>query len=431
MKKTLILQIGIIFFTLNISAQENKEISNDSLFKYIVSLKNEVNELKKHKPKSQPYFSYKNGLGFSTPDSSYSVNIRFRMQNRFLMNTKDEEHLETGSWEARVRRCRLSFTGHVLNPKWNYYLQLSFSRGDMDWSDADASTQNTSPNVVRDAMIFYKPIKNLQLALGQGKLPGNRQRMISSGAQQFYDRSIVNATFTADRDFGIFANYKSKLGKTFTILSKIAITSGEGRNSVISNTGLAYTGRIELLPLGEFTDGGDYFEGDLAREEKPKISIAGGYHFNDLAVRTGGQLGKDLLATRSFNVYFGEFLMKYKGISLSSEYIRRDTEGSPIITGSDGKNRIIITGDGINNQLSYCFKNMIEIAIRHSLITPHKDIYSKAREIEQYGIGISKYLNKHKLKVQTNLFYNRERDLSLFQNHNNYFFGVFQIELGI
>jgi phosphate-selective porin OprO/OprP len=47
----------------------------------------------------------------------------------------------------------------------------------MDWSDADASTQNTSPNVVRDAMIFYKPIKNLQFALGQGKLPGNRQRV--------------------------------------------------------------------------------------------------------------------------------------------------------------------------------------------------------------------------------------------------------------
>ncbi len=70
------------------------------------------------------------------------------------MNTKDDEHLETGSWEARVRRCRLSFAGHILNPKWSYYLQLSFSRGDMDWSDADASTQNTSPNVVRDAMIL-------------------------------------------------------------------------------------------------------------------------------------------------------------------------------------------------------------------------------------------------------------------------------------
>lgn len=431
MKHIFTLLFVSVLFTNQIVSQETTSASNDSLLKYLTELRKEVQELKKSKNKSTPHFNYKAGLGFSTPDSSYSINIRFRMQNRFLMNTKDEEHLETGSWEARVRRCRLSFAGHILNPKWNYYLQLSFSRGDMDWSDVDASTQNTSPNVVRDAMIFYKPIKNLQFALGQGKLPGNRQRVISSGAQQFYDRSIVNANFTPDRDFGFFVNYTAHLGKTFMVLTKLAATSGEGRNSVSSNTGLAYTGRIELLPLGAFTDGGDYYEGDVAREAKPKISIAGGYHFNDLAVRTAGQLGKDLLATRSFNVYMADFLFKYKGIALSSEYIRRDTEGAPIVVGSDSKNRTIVTGDGINTQLSYCFKNMFEVALRHSLVTPHRDLYSKVRENEQYGLGVTKYLNKHKLKVQGNVFYNRERDLSKHENHNSYFFAVFQIELGI
>ncbi len=431
MKNLFTLLIVSVLFTTQIFSQETTPVSNDSLLKYLTDLRKELQELKKSKPKNLPHFNYKAGLGFATPDSSYSVNIRFRIQNRFLMNTKDEEHLETGSWEARVRRCRLSFAGHVLNPKWSYYLQLSFSRGDMDWSDADASVQNTSPNVVRDAMIFYKPIKNLQLALGQGKLPGNRQRVISSGAQQFYDRSIVNANFTPDRDFGFFVNYTAHLGKTFTVLTKLAATSGEGRNSVSSNPGLAYTGRIELLPLGTFTDGGDYYEGDLAREPKPKISIAGGYHFNDLAVRTGGQLGKDLLATRSFNVYMADFLFKYKGIALSSEYIRRDTDGSPLVLGSDAKTKTIVTGDGINTQLSYCFKSMFEIALRHSLISPHNDLLSKIRENEQYGVGVSKYLNKHKLKVQGNLFYNRERDLSKQENHNSYFFAVFQIELGI
>jgi len=431
MKNTINLLFAIVLLSTSAKSQETTNVSNDSLLKYLTDLKSEVKDLKKLKTKNAPHFNYKTGLGFATPDSSYSVNIRFRMQNRFLMNTKDEEHLETGSWEARVRRCRLSFVGHILNPKWNYYLQLSFSRGDMDWSDADVSTQNTSPNVVRDAMIFYKPIKNLQFALGQGKLPGNRQRVISSGAQQFYDRSIVNANFTPDRDFGFFVNYTTQLGKTFTVLTKLAATSGEGRNSVGSNTGLAYTGRIELLPLGTFTDGGDYYEGDLVREPKPKISLAGGYHFNDLAVRTAGQLGKDLLATRSFNVYMADFLFKYKGIALSSEYIRRDTDGSPIVVGTDSKSRTIVTGDGINTQLSYCFKNMFEVALRHSLVSPHRDLISKVRENEQYGIGVTKYLNKHKLKVQGNLFYNRERDLSKQENHNSYFFAAFQIELGI
>ena len=383
------------------------------------------------KPSKTPYFSFKNGLGFATPDSSYSLNLRFRVQNRALFNTVSDEDLSPASFEARVRRCRLSFTGHAVNPKLTYYLQLSFSRGDMDWSVADVTTQNTSPNVVRDAMIFYKPVKHLQIGFGQGKLPGNRQRVNSSGALQFYDRSIVNANFTPDRDFGLFANYTAHLTKNFLIIPKVAVTSGEGRNSTGSNAGIAYTGRLEILPLGTFTDGGDYFEGDVLREQKPKISLAGGYQLNDLAVRTGGQLGKDLYGTKSFNVYMADFLFKYNGIAVTAEYIRRDTDGSPVVNGTDGKSRTIVTGDGINTQLSYCFKSQWEIAARHSLVSPHHDVLSSVKENEQYGLGVTKYLNKHKVKIQANVFYNRERDLLTNKDLNKYFFAVFQIELGI
>lgn len=147
MKKIVYVIIGVLIFNF-VQSQETKS-----------SLPN------------QPYFNFKNGLGFTTPDSSYSLNIRFRMQNRFLMNTVSEKDINPASWEARVRRCRLSFTGHVYNPKWSYYLQLSFSRGDMDWSVADVTSQNLSPNVVRDAMVYYKPIKNLQLGLGKQNYP--------------------------------------------------------------------------------------------------------------------------------------------------------------------------------------------------------------------------------------------------------------------
>jgi hypothetical protein len=161
------------------------------------------------------------------------------------------------------------------------------------------------------------------------------------------------------------------------------------------------------------------------------LSIAGAYHFNDLAVRSGGQLGKDLLATKSFNVYIADIVFKYKGLAISSEYIRRDTDGSPVFPGTDGKSKSILTGDGVNTQLSYCTKKMWEVALRHSLITPHKDVKSLYKEQEQYGLGVSKYINKHKVKVQGNIFYNRERDMKLNTDHNKHFFAVFQIELGI
>lgn len=377
-----------------------------------------------------PFFSYNSGLGFTTPDSSYSLNLRFRMQNRAMMNTASDEDFQPGSFEARVRRLRLVLTGHVVNPKLTYYVQLSFSRGDMDWSVADATTQNVSPNIVRDAVIYYKPVKNLQLGFGQTKLPGNRQRVISSGSQQFYDRSIVNATFTTDRDFGFFSAYTLQgPGKGLTVL-KGAITTGEGRNSSLSNAGLAYTGRIEFLPLGAFTAGGDYIEGDVMRETKPKLSIAGGYMLNDLAVRTGGQLGKDLLGTKSFNVYMADLVFKYQGFCFASEYIRRDAN-NPYVLGTDKKTRMIQTGDGINNQVSYCFKSMWEVALRQALVSPHHDELKDFNQSEQYVVGVTKYLNKHKVKTQFNLVYNRERNLAKQQKVNNFFSAVFQIELGI
>src|SRR5688500_7469747 len=86
-----------------------------------------------HSQNNTPFFSYKQGIGFSTPDSSYSLNLGFRMQHRALVNTASESDLQPESFEGRVRRCRLIFRGHAVSPRITYYLQLSFSRGDMDW----------------------------------------------------------------------------------------------------------------------------------------------------------------------------------------------------------------------------------------------------------------------------------------------------------
>lgn len=377
-----------------------------------------------------PYLNFKNGIGIATPDSSYSINFRFRMQNRALVGGFKDGSLEPDFYEARVRRLRLSMTGHVVNPKLTYYIQLSFARGDMDWTVVDVTTQNVSPNVVRDAMIFYKATKNLQLGFGQGKLPGNRQRVNSSGALQFYDRSLVNVNFTTDRDFGFFANYTIKSNSSWITILKGAATSGEGRNSNASNYGLAYTGRVDFLPLGAFTDGGDYFEGDVAREPKPKLAFGGGYMLNDMAVRTGGQLGKDLYGQKSFNVYFADLVFKYNGFCFLSEYMRRDAE-NPYVLGTDNKTRLITTGDGINNQISYCFKSMWEIALRQTLVTPHKDVLKSFDQQEQYVIGVTKYLNKHKVKAQFNILYTTERNLATQINKNSNFAAVFQLELGI
>jgi hypothetical protein len=336
------------------------------------------------------------------------------------------------SIEARVRRMRIGLEGFVLTKRLTYKIQLSIARGDMDWSSNDNAVVNNSPNVLRDAIVFYQLTPRLQIAFGQGKLPGNRQRVISSGQQQFVDRSIVNATFNIDRDFGIFANYKNKIGRS-TYWLKSAISSGDGRNTNTSlGGGLCYTGRAELLPFGDFTNGGDYFEGDLEREPEPKLSIASTISYNDQAMRVGGQLGNDLYQLRNLMVYEADILFKYKGNALYIEYMKRETNNPETINNKNEK-RYIYEGIGLNTQLSHIFKNNWEIAGRYAYVIPESSVQYAQIAVTNYTLGLTKYLAHHKVKIQTNVMYQETDRLNLNTTKtelNNWHF-MFQLELGI
>jgi phosphate-selective porin OprO and OprP len=381
----------------------------------------------------QSYARKGKGLGVVTSDSTFSLNFQFRMQNRAAYFSASDSDLSPESFEFRVRRLRMKFEGFVYNPKLTYYIQLSFSRGDMDWKNLDNSAVNSSPNIVRDAVIYYNPTKNLRFGFGQTKLPGNRQRVVSSGDLQFADRSIVNATFNIDRDFGFFGQYTSHFYNL-----RGAITSGEGRNSLTSNSGLSYTGRIEFLPMGKFTGNNDYVEGDLEREQKPKVSIGFTYNYNDNAMRQAGALGNDLYQARTLRTMEADIIFKHKGWAWYNEFMSRDAENPVTVNADASKTRIVTVGKGYLSQLSYMFPNRFEIAGRYSVIVPTSALYNNPefpllaeKKIEQTEFGVTKYLNGHRLKVQGNIIYGTRTDLSTNTYSGGFWSTVFQVELGI
>lgn len=368
--------------------------------------------------------SFRKGLGFNAPDSTFGVNIRLRMQNRALFNFDDEFNIE--HIEARVSRLRLRFDGYILSPKLAYYLQLSFSRGDQDWDNTHV------PNVVRDAMIYYHFNPKFYVGFGQGKLPGNRERIISSGQQQFYDRSNVNANYTLDRDFGIFVYYTNKIGGLFYNL-KGAVSTGDGRNQLITDNGLMYTGRVELMPLGRFKKDGDFSEGDLEFETTPKISMAAGYSFNQKARRTRGTLGSDLYESRDLQALFADVILKYQGWALYTEFINRNTNKSAYTynAADSSLSAFVVTGRGINTQLSYCFRNYWEIAARYSVVEPDMEIRQNAMLDSYYLLGVNKYIRKHLTKLQGSIGYRTQESYTPTTMSKNNFLLVFQVELGI
>lgn len=370
-----------------------------------------------------------------TKDSIFSINYQFRIQNRATFNSINDSDLGLLSAEMRVRRLRMKFEGFVYDPRFTYYIQLSFSRGDMDFRGIDNSSINNSPNVVRDAIIYFAPTNNIKLGFGQTKLPGNRQRVISSGDQQFIDRSIVNATFNIDRDFGFFGQYTGNF-----VNLKVALTSGEGRNSNLSpNSGLAYTSRIEFLPLGKFTGTNDYIEGDLAREPRPKVSIAFTASHNDKAVRQSGQLGNDLFDSRTLKTLEADVLVKYNGIAWYSEYIERNTNDPVTVNPSNPTSiRTVFAGSGYMSQLSYLFKNNLEVGARLAQTLPVKELYENTnfptlneRRTETTELVVTKYLVGHRLKIQGGIMQTRISSLAGPVTDTKFWSGSFQMEFGI
>ena len=339
-------------------------------------------------------------------DSTWTMKVGLRAQ---LLGSSTWEENNGNETSFLTRRARLKFDGYAYSPKLKYKVELGLSNRDL--SGASQYTSN-APRYILDAVLQWNFYQNFELWFGQTKLPGNRERVISSGNLQQVDRSLLNSRFTIDRDFGFQLRHHFNLTETFIVKEIFSLAQGEGRNITTGNLGgHQYTGRIELLPFGDFASKGDYKGSDLKREKKPKLAIGLSYDYNNNAVKTRSNQGSymtidgadDAYFETNINTVFLDAMFKYNGVSLMAEYSDR-TASDAFAKNSDGS----LTGDevqvgkGLNLQMGYLFNNDIELSGRYTHIELDKNITGKNPE-SQYTLGLSKYIVGHKLKVQTDI----------------------------
>ena len=379
--KKLLLLIPIVFLSINAQAQE---ISDTSFGKGLVN--------------------------FVAKDSTFSVKFAPRFQVRSMSSWDHNGDIyESPEHNFIVRRARLKFDGFAYNKNLIYKIELGLSNRDI--SGANAFNRNT-PRYILDAVIKWKFAKNWEFWAGQTKLPGNVERVVSSGNLQLIDRSLLNSRFNIDRDLGIQIRHKSNLGGTFLTREKFSISQGEGRNVTEGNEGgLQYTARLELLPFGAFKSKGDYSQSDLKREEKPKLMLGFTYNFNEEAVRERGFAG-DYMVRSDETIYgtdqttiFVDAMYKFNGFSFMGEYAKR-TADNEIATETDGvtpTGDIVLTGNALNLQAGYLFKNNYEVAGRFTTV----DYESVTNNLptKQYTLGFNKFVVGHKLKIQSDISY--------------------------
>tara|TARA_R100000781_G_scaffold1236_7_gene2008 strand:+ start:1151 stop:2329 length:1179 start_codon:yes stop_codon:yes gene_type:complete len=354
------------------------------------------------------------GIVFQSEDNSYSVKLGMRFQSLYLGEWNLDDNVYSD--QALVRRARLKLDGYIYSEKFTYKVQLGFSNRDTRNSSSGGILQNSgTSNIVLDGVIKYNPVSDFEIWFGQTVLPGNRERLISSQKVQFVDRSLLNSSFNLDRDVGVQFRNTSTLGK-MVVRQMGAISIGEGRDITTKNPGgYSYTGRVEFLPFGNFTNKGDYTGPDLEKEEEVKLSIGVTYDFNDGAVRSRGHTGGFIftnsgdLVKNDLHTFLADAMLKYQGLSMHGEFANRDAS----------TDNGFGTGIAYMGSLGYVFGEDFGISGRYATLSKTGN-FSSLTEHSEMTFALSKYISGHNLKLQASagyLDYVSRDDLMRFQVH--------------
>lgn len=359
-------------------------------------------------------------------DSSLKAVLGMRMQDRFTYLHTAGAGQQADAADFQVRRFRLRMEGHAITPRLQYKVQLGLS-------DRDVSIGDGATSVLMDAMVLYQAGKNTRLGFGQGKLPGGRLALISSGAMELPERALANGAFTAERDRGIQLEQAFPAGKQ-ALHVHLAASQGEGRSGQRGAPGSCYTGRLEWMPFGEFRGNGAYTEGDLEREPAPKLALAAAYSTDRNALRARAQNGPLLPdgQARTIGTFYADAMFKYRGWAWLCEFDRRLAHGDPWAKDTATHVSVAVNeGWGITNQASRMVGKRSQLAVRHSMVRYDATVRPAYDDRDEVLLGWSYFLHDHRIKLQSAVLYEwGEGDADLSHAGNQFGF-MFQVELGI
>lgn len=333
------------------------------------------------------------GVTIRSTDDDVSLNIRARIQVRSTVLDDPDDDQEALS-EILIRRMRLVFQGNALGSTLSYYVQLSFANLDME------------PDLrlpLRDAYVTWVPSRDLNVRVGQMKVPFSRQRVISSSALQMVDRSIVVAELNLDRDVGVQVFSKDLLG-VGKLGYSAGVFGGEGRNRLGRALGYLYAARLEMWPLGPFDDG---VEGDIRRTPKLGVALGASVGYNQNTNRPRSTFGLPLPVGDFDYTHAGlDVVVKRSGWSLTSEvmYRRADTDTRMFV--EDGVPTTVASrsGWGWYVQAGRMVSSRTEVAARYSHLVPATGTDATLVKADEAGLGINYYIREHNLKVQGDYF---------------------------
>jgi phosphate-selective porin OprO/OprP len=352
--------------------------------------------------------SYTNkGFRLESRDGNWQTNLQWRAQMRYTNPfSGDPRQLDDFAAEDssnfESRRLRMKIGGHGYQPWLKYYFEV-----DLQPSRSAGSSAASSSARVIDWRIDIAKWAAGGLRFGQWKIDMNRERVDSSGRQQFVERSIVNRIFTIDRQIGVQWRGHAFKGTAADLRYYLGVFNGEGRGVRNANEDMMYAGRVQWNFMGRDLP---LRQGDVEFTEKPTGSLVfAGMTTKGPCTRWSssgcgnldGFTSSSVAGVDQFKVEQAvqEFAFKYRGFSIQQEWHRKFIDDR--IAGS----RNDLTGFYL--QSGYFFNNLVssvpaplEFAIRYGYVEePNEDDQTFYNEREEYTIGANWYFAGHSNKL--------------------------------
>ncbi len=326
------------------------------------------------------------GFRLETRDGNWQTNLQWRFQFRLTWPTRgDPRQVDNFSAREKVsfeaRRLRMKIGGHGYRPWLKYYFEVDLQ----PTRDTDDSSSNASARVI-DWRVDVAKWKQFGIRAGQWKIDYNRERVDSSGRQQFVERSIVNGIFTIDRQVGVSFRGHLFEGTPADMRYYLGVFTGEGRGVANDDNNLMYVGRIQWNFLGR--DLG-LRQTDVERTEKPTGSLAfGAAKHTGVCTRWSSSGCGNLDGFESpadarqgqYRVYQAvqELAFKWQGFSLQQEFHWKRVTDRTFDTNdpnheSDLYGLYAQTGYFFN-ELFDCFPEPLELAFRYAWVREPNEV---------------------------------------------------------
>lgn len=194
------------------------------------------------------------GTKVTSPAGAFTATIELRAQLRYTSEDFPDAPGDASESDAELRRFRFKLGGRLFAESLDYYTEYDFP------SDR-----------LLDLRVTWTASEALQARVGQWKVPYNRERIDSSGKQQFADRSLANDFFTLDRQRGVALFGRLWAGTHAESWYNVGVFEGTGRDGRGSADEPLVLGRWQWNALGHDLE---FSQSDVGYRELPAVAVA-------------------------------------------------------------------------------------------------------------------------------------------------------------